>query len=283
MRGSSGGLVQETTGVQTAPVAWALFLRAREYRVGSSGLLVGRSEDAQLRIVDPLVSRRHAFVRLESTRLIVEDLDSRDGVRVNGQRIDGPTAIGHRDRIAICGHELVVIDVERARRERAPTASFRAMAHTPEAEARPDGERTGQTSMSDVVLASAEDALARGDHAGCAFKLGRVLDALESSERTGGGDTSLVRRFSVCALRAAAQLGRSEWIDAVTSLHALRPRVMQAATLDALDAALARNPHYDRARLHAYVRALEARNGEMAAYERFCLEGLRDQLAGPTR
>lgn len=275
--------MQQSTQASATPVVWALLLRGKERRVGADGLLVGRAEEAQVRISDPLVSRRHAFVRVEGARLVVEDLGSRDGVRVNGQRIDGPTPLGHRDRIAICAHELIVVDSERMRRERAPTASHRAVARMAEPERRPDGERTGQSSLVDLVLASAEDALARGDSADCAFKLGRMLESLQASERGGGEDASIVRRFSVCALRAAAMLGRAEWIDAVTELHAVRARVMQAATLDALDAALSRNPRYDTSRLRTYVRAIEAREGEMQTYERFCLEGLREQLSRTPR
>lgn len=276
--------MQGPTEARAKPIVWAVVLRGQEHRVGLGGLLVGRAEEAQVRIVDPLVSRRHAFVRLEGARLVIEDLGSRDGVRVNGRRIDGPTPLSHRDRIAICAHEIVVIDADRMRRERAPTDSHRAIARASEPEKRPDGERTAQSSLVDLVLASAEDALAQGDQAGCAFKLGRTLETLDASERDGGGaDPSVVRRFAVCALRAAAQFGRPEWIDAVTALHLLRPRVMQAATLDALDAALMRNPTYDPTRLRGYLRRLDARAKDLAPYERFCLEGLREQLSLPPR
>jgi hypothetical protein len=48
-------------------------------------LVVGRGEDAGLRLGDPSVSRRHCEV---SGELQVRDLGSRQGIRVRGQQVD---------------------------------------------------------------------------------------------------------------------------------------------------------------------------------------------------
>src|SRR5262245_55571732 len=46
-------------------------------------VVVGRDAEADLRIDDELVSRRHALVRFDGALLMVRDLGSRNGTRVN--------------------------------------------------------------------------------------------------------------------------------------------------------------------------------------------------------
>jgi hypothetical protein len=214
-------------------------------------------------------------VRTSGQTLVIEDLQSRDGVRVNGVRIQGTTPLAHGDRIAICAYELVVMDAQRLQREHATTESHRAVGTPAEGLPPLREERTGEASITDVMLGGAEDALARGDAAGCAFGLGRLLETLIATERRGGEAPAIVRRYSVCALRAAGILGRREWIDAVVEIHGARPRVMHAATIDALEGALERIEGFDTTALRAYVARLEPTRGELAMYDRFCLERLR--------
>jgi pSer/pThr/pTyr-binding forkhead associated (FHA) protein len=57
-------------------------------------LVIGR-ENVDVEIDDPELSRRHVAVRPHEGGLEVEDLGSRNGTRVDGTRIDGPTRIRH--------------------------------------------------------------------------------------------------------------------------------------------------------------------------------------------
>jgi len=74
-------------------------------------LVLGRGTDADLRINDPGVSRRHAELRLEGPGdLVVEDLGSTNGTLVDGQRVDrsqlhdGATVrVGHTDLVVRIG------------------------------------------------------------------------------------------------------------------------------------------------------------------------------------
>jgi Protein of unknown function (DUF3662)/FHA domain len=73
-------------------------------------LVVGRGTEADLRINDPGVSRRHAELRLESGDLVVEDLGSTNGTLVDGERVerrrlhDGATVrVGHTDLVVRLG------------------------------------------------------------------------------------------------------------------------------------------------------------------------------------
>jgi hypothetical protein len=58
-------------------------------------LLVGRHPECDVRIDLPKVSRRHCCVALAYDRVVIRDLGSLNGVRVNGRVVDGDeVAIG---------------------------------------------------------------------------------------------------------------------------------------------------------------------------------------------
>ncbi len=72
-----------------------------ELAVKPAGLLVGRAEDADIRLSGGLVSRRHARVFAMGGRLWVEDLGSLNGVGVNGVKISQKAELSHGDAIAV--------------------------------------------------------------------------------------------------------------------------------------------------------------------------------------
>lgn len=51
-------------------------------------LLVGRHPDCDLRINRPEISRRHCCVALAHDRMLIRDLGSRNGLRVNGKVVE---------------------------------------------------------------------------------------------------------------------------------------------------------------------------------------------------
>ena len=59
----------------------------RKLEVGQRRIVIGRSKDADLQVNDPNVSRRHAEVRQEGATYWLVDLDSTNGVEVNGKRV----------------------------------------------------------------------------------------------------------------------------------------------------------------------------------------------------
>ncbi len=73
--------------------------------------VVGRTPEAEvvLPAEDDAVSRRHARLLHRGDRLILEDLGSTNGTRVNGQRITGPVEVGPGDEIVIGRTQLRVV------------------------------------------------------------------------------------------------------------------------------------------------------------------------------
>ena len=67
----------------------------REYRAAvRTEAVLGSGPDCDLVLPDPTVSRRHARVQPQAGALLVEDLGSRNGTRVDGARIETPAVAG---------------------------------------------------------------------------------------------------------------------------------------------------------------------------------------------
>lgn len=80
---------------QRSSVAFRLVLEDREVALRPGQNLLGRVEDGVAWIEAPTVSRRHARIIVEAGRAVLEDLGSKNGTFVNGQRISAPTPLAH--------------------------------------------------------------------------------------------------------------------------------------------------------------------------------------------
>jgi pSer/pThr/pTyr-binding forkhead associated (FHA) protein len=63
-------------------------------------ILIGRHPDCDVRIDSPKISRRHCCVAMAYDRLLIRDLGSRNGVRVNGRLLE-ETNLRAGDELAI--------------------------------------------------------------------------------------------------------------------------------------------------------------------------------------
>ena len=83
-----------------------------ERQIGKRRMLIGRSRDCDIQLEDSNVSRRHAEVRQEGASYWIVDLDSTNGIEVNGQR-QKRAKLEDGDRVKLGATELLF------RRERA--------------------------------------------------------------------------------------------------------------------------------------------------------------------
>jgi pSer/pThr/pTyr-binding forkhead associated (FHA) protein len=86
-------------------------------------ITIGRREGNTVRLGERNVSRMHARLSRGEGSLLIEDLGSRNGVRVNGDRIRGPTRIGEGDLIEIGDYGLAIQD-RRPSEKAAPDAAL---------------------------------------------------------------------------------------------------------------------------------------------------------------
>jgi pSer/pThr/pTyr-binding forkhead associated (FHA) protein len=74
---------------------------------------IGRDADTGVRLESPRVSRRHARVVVRGARATLEDLGSKNGTFIGGERLDGPRELTPGDTIRI-GPFLLVFAVSGA-------------------------------------------------------------------------------------------------------------------------------------------------------------------------
>ena len=87
-------------------------VRRQRYPLPDGEHLVGRAPDAAVWLDSPKVSRHHARVVVDGRHANIEDLGSKNGTFVRGQRIDAATPLQPGDRIRI-GLFTIVFQVAR--------------------------------------------------------------------------------------------------------------------------------------------------------------------------
>ncbi len=71
------------------------------FRIPEGNSVIGRASSSHLRIDEEGVSRNHARVRREGDHVAVDDLGSRNGTFVNGERVAGPRPLEEGDKIQV--------------------------------------------------------------------------------------------------------------------------------------------------------------------------------------
>ncbi len=71
-------------------------------------ITIGRQDGNTIRLTERNVSRKHARLIRENGNLLIEDLGSYNGVRVNGEKITAPTKIKEGDLVEIGDYDLGV-------------------------------------------------------------------------------------------------------------------------------------------------------------------------------
>ena len=77
-----------------------------QHRLDKPVVVIGRSKDTDIRVSDPNISRRHAEIRREGSTFWIVDLDSTNGVAVNGRALKR-AKLDEGDQITLGSTELV--------------------------------------------------------------------------------------------------------------------------------------------------------------------------------
>jgi pSer/pThr/pTyr-binding forkhead associated (FHA) protein len=80
--------------------------KERSVQLNQKRMVIGRGEDADIRVDNPLVSRAHAIVSFTEGRWVIEDLESPNGLYLNGKRTK-LSALTVGDRIELGRHVLI--------------------------------------------------------------------------------------------------------------------------------------------------------------------------------
>src|SRR5688500_6903635 len=96
------------------------------YPLSQGEISIGRKEGNTIRLMERNVSRRHArLVRATGPSIFIEDLDSYNGIRINGERINGRYEVKEGDLVEIGDFHLALQAAEIEDEAPAPTSSAR--------------------------------------------------------------------------------------------------------------------------------------------------------------
>jgi DNA-binding winged helix-turn-helix (wHTH) protein len=104
--------------------AYHLLYGLQDFVLAPGENIIGRSGDAAVRIRSDDVSRHHARVIISSTGARIEDLGSRNGTIVGGERIQRPRDLNDGDQIIVGGAKLL-FQISRATRSTATAPAER--------------------------------------------------------------------------------------------------------------------------------------------------------------
>lgn len=88
---------------------WRLRFHLQEIDLRPGRTILGRGPECPITFDDALVSRQHAEIFVCEEGCLLSDLNSRNGVRVNGVRLRSPKLLVANDRIRLGRDELVLL------------------------------------------------------------------------------------------------------------------------------------------------------------------------------
>tara|TARA_B100001750_G_scaffold244641_1_gene262436 strand:+ start:2704 stop:3597 length:894 start_codon:yes stop_codon:yes gene_type:complete len=212
----------------------------QEFDLRGPEVIIGRSPECHITIEDPLVSRKHAKILVDpDVPPRITDLGSRNGVRINGEKIEGIQELTHGDRVRLGTQELVFYQATRQRRE-ARTTGFMTVCHqcsTPYPEQAKQCPHCGapardEDTMSGLIIEPRrtwtfqllgeviERALATGRTSEAVRLMRRAAREVDERLTSGEGiDPEQLTHISGFALQLADQGGGVEWVTWALNVH----------------------------------------------------------------
>ena len=178
---------------------------AQEFDLREGATVVGRSASCTITIDDPSISREHAEIVVDDRGARIRDLNSRNGVRVNGARITTETALGDGDKIALGQQDLVVLCTRADRSQLATTLDTDRP--TP---VQPADRTSWWLSLHAELV---EKAVSNGRFAEAEQALQRVDEAFAAAILTNDPyEVSAIEPVLAAAIRLALAQGRARWL-----------------------------------------------------------------------
>lgn len=227
----------------------------QEFDLVGPEVVIGRSSECHITIEDPLISRKHARVRIADGQAFISDMGSRNGVRVNGRLTKGEHPLKDGDRIRIGTQELVFAVVGAAARAPRPTGYMR-LCHacgTPYPEGAPTCPHCGAPTLADEDTMTGQisepkrswtfqllgEVIERALSSGKSVEAERLMRraAKEVDERLGAGErleAEHVTMIAAFAVRLAKLVGSADWIAWAITLHRRQRLMLSDEVIDRL-------------------------------------------------
>jgi pSer/pThr/pTyr-binding forkhead associated (FHA) protein len=227
--------------------------------------VIGRAASCQLSLDDPLVSRHHAQLSVDGEQVTVEDLGSRNGVKVNGDLITARYTVRDKDQIVIGGQELKYL----ARKENMGDTLIQ-----------PATQRVPTFGLLGI-LADKALALGKPDEAERLLTelLEQVLGDLEAGREV---KHDLFERSTEYAMKLASATGSGRWVEYIFRAYGSVRRPCPVTIVDELYSLVRRIERVNIGALRTYIEVLRENSGTLGPTERFLvsrIEGLERLVA----
>ncbi|MFT3766571.1 MAG: FHA domain-containing protein [Minicystis sp.] len=295
-------------------MAFRLRYQAHDLELQLGEFVVGRSTECQLSLDDPLVSRRHAVLKVRRDGVSVQDLGSRNGVLVNGVKINGERELSAGDKVGIGSQEMVlhvaadahpaanpggeevyrratqtlgaayVMDLRSAVEASGGAPAPAAVRPPGVALADPPTHEASRSVQSFQLLGGVADkALAMGKAEDAERILLVLLNDVMNRARDGQTlDPSVCEPAARYAARLASATGKTSWADYAFELFRRQRRVLPAPVIDELYAGVRKVKNPELGAIRAYLETLREMASTLGPAERFLfqrIEGLERQMA----
>jgi hypothetical protein len=268
---------------------------AHDLELPNGDFVVGRGPECQLAVDDPLVSRKHAVLRVSGNSVVAQDLGSRNGVLVNGNRIEGPRDLVPGDKIRIGNQEIIIYKTDEPRSSPLADEEHRRAMQTiggmqvaeihasieaaaldskNEADLKFSRSETSRRFQSVRLLCGVADkalAMGRADEAEriLAALLQGILKRSKIGQRPKGG---VAEYAALYAARLAAATTKGMWIDYVFDLYTSIQLPLPGSVIDELYTVVRKAKGYDIRIIRAYVAELQRMTPQLGPAERFLVQ-----------
>jgi predicted component of type VI protein secretion system len=282
-------------------MSFRLRYQAHDLELPVGEFVVGRSTECQLSLDDPLVSRRHAVLRVTADKVTAQDLGSRNGVLVNGTKIEGERELAPGDKVSIGSQDMVlqIADdsapaVNREDHYRRATQTLGAAYVGDIREAIASGAVAGATDPPTTEASkSIQSFRLLGGVADKALAMGRaeeaerilqalLLDVLTKAREGQPIEATVAESSARYAARVAGATTKGSWVDYVFELYRLTKRPLPAPVVDELYTVVRRVKAIDLVGVRAYLSGLREMSASFGPTERFLMqriEGLERLVA----
>jgi hypothetical protein len=233
--------------VALVSVRYRLKIGARTLKLSEGTLDVGRMADCWLTLDDDLISRYHARFHVGAGGVEVEDLRSRNGTYVNGEKLEGKIALHHADKVRIGREVLTFVELDEHEDDEAGDALRRTIG---------PGE---DSKFPSLIGALVEKSLSMGKVKEAERYALALTNQLNSAKVDVDHPTAV---SAIQCLLALAEKAGGVWIDRVFRLHVANRWVMQDAMLKRVRSALDRIPRVPGTGMAEYETLLRAMSRE---------------------
>jgi pSer/pThr/pTyr-binding forkhead associated (FHA) protein len=215
-------------------------------------LVVGRSGGADVVIDVPTISRRHARFVVRGGQVYVEDLESHNGVSVNGQRIRDRTAVVEGDRIQVGDQEVWITGADRAVLSTQPPPGHGASTLPP-----PEASRRATAPMvitPRMHLDHATAALDSGRHGEALRAFADFAFTIESEIARGKVDQPAVIQATIALIQLTDATGDAKPLEILLRVRRLADLPLDPHTTEEITRSILELPQVADAERRAYCR-----------------------------